>query len=72
MATTIHFYEAILATLAVIVWHFYMVIFDPEVYPVDPAWLTGYSVRDRPPVTAQEPPVAEPMSQEEKPKSEDE
>lgn len=26
-----HFYEAILATASILVWHFYMVIFDPEV-----------------------------------------
>ncbi|HET9315523.1 MAG TPA: cytochrome b/b6 domain-containing protein, partial [Vicinamibacteria bacterium] len=40
-ATAIHFYEAILATLAIVIWHFYMVIFDPDVYPMDLAWLTG-------------------------------
>jgi len=45
LARTIHFYEAVLATLAILVWHFYMVIFDPEVYPLDPAWLTGRSPR---------------------------
>ncbi len=38
---TVHFYEAILATLAIIVWHFYFVIFNPDVYPVSLAWLTG-------------------------------
>ncbi|HVU25545.1 MAG TPA: cytochrome b/b6 domain-containing protein [Opitutus sp.] len=38
---TIHFYEAILATLAIIVWHFYFVIFNPDVYPMNLAWLTG-------------------------------
>jgi cytochrome b subunit of formate dehydrogenase len=40
-ATAIHFYEAILATFSILIWHFYMVIFDPEVYPMDLAWLTG-------------------------------
>jgi hypothetical protein len=40
-ATAVHFYEAILATAAIVVWHFYLVIFDPEVYPMDRAWLTG-------------------------------
>jgi len=30
---TVHLYEAILATLAIIVWHFYSVIFDPEDLP---------------------------------------
>jgi len=44
---TIHFYEAVLATLAIVVWHLYVVIFDPEVYPMDPAWLTGKSPRRR-------------------------
>ena len=38
---TVHFYEAILATLAIIVWHFYFVIFNPDVYPMNLAWLTG-------------------------------
>jgi len=32
----IHFYEAILATLAILVWHFYWAIFDPDVYPLSP------------------------------------
>lgn len=45
---SIHFYEAVLAALAIAVWHFYRVIFDPDVYPVDPSWLTGYSVREYP------------------------
>lgn len=52
LASTIHFYEAVLAALAILVWHFYSVIFDPEVYPMDPAWLTGHSIRRR---TAEEP-----------------
>jgi cytochrome b subunit of formate dehydrogenase len=42
---SVHFYEAVLATLAIVVWHLYRVIFDPDVYPVDPSWLTGYTVR---------------------------
>lgn len=40
-ATAAHYYEAILATGAIVVWHFYMVIFDPDVYPMERAWLTG-------------------------------
>ena len=47
VATAVHFYEAILATLSILVWHFYFVIFDPEVYPMDTAWLTGESPRMR-------------------------
>jgi hypothetical protein len=38
---TNHFYEAILATLAIVVWHFYMIIFDPDVYPMNWAWYDG-------------------------------
>jgi formate dehydrogenase gamma subunit len=41
VGVTIHFYEAILATLAIVVWHFYMVIFDPDVYPMNWAWYDG-------------------------------
>jgi formate dehydrogenase gamma subunit len=41
VATTIHYYEAILACLAIVVWHFYHVIFDPSVYPVNWAWWDG-------------------------------
>ena len=40
-ATVLHFLEAILATLAILVWHFYFVILDPAVYPMDATWLTG-------------------------------
>jgi cytochrome b subunit of formate dehydrogenase len=40
-ATALHWYEAILATAAIVIWHFYMVIFDPDVYPMDKAWITG-------------------------------
>ena len=35
VAVTIHYYEAILACLAIVVWHFYHVIFDPDVYPAE-------------------------------------
>jgi len=41
IALAIHFYEAVLATLAIIVWHFYHVIFDPDVYPVNFALIDG-------------------------------
>lgn len=41
LASVVHFYEAVLATLAIVVWHFYFVIFDPLVYPMDSAWITG-------------------------------
>jgi cytochrome b subunit of formate dehydrogenase len=48
LATAVHWYEAVLASLAILVWHFYSVIFDPEIYPMDFAWFTGRSSRKRP------------------------
>ena len=41
VATTIHYYEAILACLAILVWHFYHVMFDPDIYPVNLACWDG-------------------------------
>ena len=41
IARTIHYYEAWLATLAIIVWPFYFVIFNPNVYPMNLAWIRG-------------------------------
>jgi hypothetical protein len=41
VSRTIHFYEAWLASLAILVWHFYFVIFSPEAYPMNMSWLTG-------------------------------
>jgi cytochrome b subunit of formate dehydrogenase len=41
VATAIHLYEAVLATLAIVVWHFYQVFLDPDVYPMNWAWWDG-------------------------------
>jgi hypothetical protein len=41
LARTIHFWEALLACLAILVWHFYWVFFDPEIYPVNLTWICG-------------------------------
>ncbi len=41
VARTIHVYEAVLATLAILVWHLYFVIFNPAVYPMNTSWLSG-------------------------------
>lgn len=38
VAQVTHYYEAVLATLAIAVWHLYWVVFDPPEYP---AWLVG-------------------------------
>ena len=40
-ATAVHWYEALLATFSILIWHFYLVIFDPAVYPMDTAGLDG-------------------------------
>ena len=40
-ARAIHYYEAWLATLAIIVWHLYFVIFNPDVYPLNVAFWKG-------------------------------
>jgi formate dehydrogenase gamma subunit len=45
-ATAVHYYEALLATFSILLWHFYMVIFDPVVYPMDTSWLTGRGPAD--------------------------
>ena len=37
----IHFYEAILATLAIVVWHWFFVIFHPSEYPMSVTWIDG-------------------------------
>jgi formate dehydrogenase gamma subunit len=46
IATAIHYYEAILASLAILVWHFYFVIYNPDVYPMNKAWFTGNLSRE--------------------------
>jgi formate dehydrogenase gamma subunit len=40
-AQTVHYYEAWLATLSIIVWHFYFVIFNPDSYPLNLAFWKG-------------------------------
>jgi cytochrome b subunit of formate dehydrogenase len=41
VARTIHYYEAWLAFLAIVVWHFYFVIFNPDIYPMNLSWIKG-------------------------------
>lgn len=41
IVVTIHGFEAILAFLAVIIWHFYNVHFNPDVFPMSRIWITG-------------------------------
>jgi len=46
LATAIHYYEAILASLAIFVWHLYFVIYNPDVYPMNKAWFSGFLTRE--------------------------
>jgi cytochrome b subunit of formate dehydrogenase len=41
LATLIHYYEAWLALLAIVVWHLYQNLVNPDVYPMNWTWLTG-------------------------------
>ncbi|MCW8823795.1 MAG: cytochrome b/b6 domain-containing protein, partial [Ignavibacteriaceae bacterium] len=41
VARTVHYYEAWLAFLAIVVWHFYFVIFNPDIYPINLAFWKG-------------------------------
>lgn len=43
----IHYYEAILASMTILVWHFYSVMFDPDVYPMNWSKITGYISEDQ-------------------------
>ena len=46
VALVIHYYEAILASLAILIWHLYSTVFNPHVYPMNPSWITGKMPRD--------------------------
>jgi cytochrome b subunit of formate dehydrogenase len=41
IALVVHYWEAWLATLAILVWHMYSTLFGPHVYPMNPSWITG-------------------------------
>ncbi len=41
VAQTVHYYEAWLATLSIVAWHLYFVIFNPDVYPINLAFWKG-------------------------------
>lgn len=41
LVTVVHYYEAWLATLAIIIWHLYNVTFRPDVYPMSWVWVRG-------------------------------
>ena len=41
VAEIIHYFEAWLATLAIIIWHWFFVIYHPEKYPMSLTWVDG-------------------------------
>jgi cytochrome b subunit of formate dehydrogenase len=55
IAQVIHFYEAVLAVLAILVWHLYWVVFDPHEYPMNPSWLIGKKAPHPPHTPAPQP-----------------
>ena len=46
LATVAHYYEAILAMLAIVVWHFYFTMLNPDVFPFSKAMITGEVTRE--------------------------
>jgi len=42
LARVFHYYEALLATLAIVIWHGFHTIFHPDEYPMNTSWITGY------------------------------
>jgi hypothetical protein len=61
VATAIHYYEAILATLALVIWHSYAVIFDPEVYPLKWTLINGRAPEHEVPIENEEETAAAPQ-----------
>jgi cytochrome b subunit of formate dehydrogenase len=41
LATLVHYYEAWLAFVAIVVWHIYQNMLNPDVYPMNWGWVTG-------------------------------
>jgi cytochrome b subunit of formate dehydrogenase len=41
VAERVHFYEGVLAVLAIVVWHFFFVMVHPDEYPMNLTWITG-------------------------------
>jgi cytochrome b subunit of formate dehydrogenase len=46
VSETVHFYEAILAVAAIIIWHFFFEILLPKEYPMNWSWITGRMPKD--------------------------
>ena len=46
VSLVVHYWEAWLATLAILIWHLYSTLFNPHVYPMNTSWLTGKMPED--------------------------
>ena len=46
LARVFHYYEALLATLAILIWHGFHTILHPDEYPMNTSWITGYITED--------------------------
>ena len=61
---TVHFYEAVLAVLAIVVWHLFNVLLHPAAFPMDWTWITGHmseeQAREHHPRWLEEPPPEPP------------
>ncbi len=42
----VHYYEAWLATLAILIWHWFFVIYHPELYPINLTFLDGKTTEE--------------------------
>jgi cytochrome b subunit of formate dehydrogenase len=62
----IHYYEALLATLAIVIWHGWHTIFHPDEYPMSTTWLTGYITEEEARHKYTEEAMAEMMPKEKK------
>jgi cytochrome b subunit of formate dehydrogenase len=47
LATVVHYYEAWLAFLAIVIWHLYQNMLNPDVYPMNWTWITGRIPEER-------------------------
>jgi formate dehydrogenase gamma subunit len=47
LATVVHYYEAWLAFLAIVIWHLYQNMVNPDVYPMNWTWITGRISEER-------------------------
>lgn len=45
VSEAIHFYEAVLAVGAILIWHSFFVIFDPEIYPLNMSMFSGRATK---------------------------